>query len=268
MTDVKTAARKAQDSPSNDRLARSGLVSRGAVWLVVGLLAVRLALGGGGKADRQGALTAIREQPFGKAVLLLIAAGFAAHAVYRALEAAVGHRDADDDQKRLLKRVASAARAVLYASFAVTTLTFLAGSGNGGGSNAKGPTAKALALPGGQVLVKVAGLVIIGVGVIFVVRAFKGDFEDKLRPVPGTWGRCVKALSKAGPSGRGVVYALVGGFLVQAAVTFDAAKAKGLDAALKTLAAQPYGDVLLLVTALGMLAFALWSFCEAAYKKL
>ena len=267
MASVERAARTANNSPATDRLARAGLISRGVVWLVVGLLAVKLAMGGGATANRKGAMAAIKEQPFGKALLVLVALGFAAHAIYRALEAGVGHQDESDDRKRLFKRVASGARAALYASFAITTLAFLAGSSKGG-DNAKGPTAKALALPGGQVLVALVGAGVVVAGVVFIVRAFKGDFEDKLRPVPGTWGRCVKALSKAGPTGRGLVYALVGGFLVQAALTFDAKKAKGLDEALKSLSHQPLGDVLLAVMALGMVAFALWSFCEAAYKKL
>lgn len=267
MPTVTSAARRADASPATDRLARAGLVSRGVVWLVVGLLALKVAAGGGAMANRKGALGAIKEQPFGRALLVLIALGFAAHAIYRVIEAAVGHRDEDDDKKRLLKRVASGARAALYASFAITTLTFLS-SGSKGGDNAKGPTAKALALPGGQVLVTLVGAVVVVVGIVFVVRALKGDFEDKLRPVPGSWGRCVKALSKAGPSGRGLVYGLVGGFLVQAALSYDAKKAKGLDEALKTLAHQSFGGVLLGVTALLMVAFAVWSFCEAAYKKL
>lgn len=266
--DLKHAARKAEDSTAAEWGARAGLVARGLLWLVVGVLATNVALGGGGRADKQGALAAIRDQPFGKLLLVVLAVAFAAHAVFRLLEGTVGRRDEQDDRKRMLKRAWSLCRVVVYGFFAYSTARFLAaGGGGGGGDNAKKPTAQVMELPAGRWLVGLVGAGIVIAGLVMAVRAFKQDFTDKLRLPGGTARTVVERVGTAGLAGRGLVYALIGTFLVQAAVTYDPAKAKGLDEALKTLAGQPFGQVLLLAAAACLLAFAAWSFLEARYRK-
>src|SRR5690349_10665022 len=102
---VKHAARQAESSDSIEWGARAGIAARGLLWMVIGLLAIGICFGRGGKADKKGALAAIRDQPLGKALLVAVAVGFAAHAVFRVLEGTVGRREEDDDRKRLLKRV-------------------------------------------------------------------------------------------------------------------------------------------------------------------
>jgi hypothetical protein len=265
-TSVTGQARKAEQSDVARWGARAGLVARGLLWLSLGLVAGRVALGGGGKANKGGALQALRDQPLGKVLLVAMAIGFAAHAVFRLLEGTVGRRDEDDERKRNLKRVWSLCRVLIYGSLAVTTLGFAAGSG-GSSDDAKGPTGRLMGMSGGRWLVGLIGIALVVGGLIVAFRALRHDFTEKLRMPGGRPGEVVKVVGSAGLTGRGLVYALVGSFLVQAAATVDPNKAKGLDDSLRTLAAQPFGAGLLWFAVCCLLAFALWSFLDARYRE-
>jgi hypothetical protein len=264
------AARDAQQSPTFALLARLGIASRGVVWLVVGLLALSVLLGGGDRqTDRQGALREISGRPFGTVLLVVLVVGFLSYAAWRALSAAVGHREVDDDRKRLGKRAMSGAKAVLYAALAASTLRFLL-QGDSGGDRTPGITADVMARSGGRWLIGAVGVAVIATGIVMIVRAVRGKHVKKLeqQKVPSELLSSAKTVGTVGLSGRGLVLALIGAFLLQAAVTYDAAKARGLDAALQTLAGQAYGKALLAVAVIGVLAYAVWSFVEAAYRKL
>ena len=259
MSNVKQRAQQAESSDQAEWGARAGIVARGLLWLVVGLLAVQVALGDNAQADKGGALRAMKDQPLGAVLLVALAAAFAAHAAYRVLEGTVGRRDEDHVA---LKRAWSWCRVVVYGFLAASTVTFLL-SGKSDG-NAKGPTAKVLEMPGGRVLVLAIGLGIVVGGIVQAWRGLSGSITDSLKGEP-SW---VDKVAAVGLLGRGAVYVLVGSFLVHAGWTADPDKAKGLDEALKSLTQQAFGSFLLLVTAVGLLAFAAWSFLEARYRDL
>jgi len=257
MASISTAARKARRSDAADWGARSGIVARGLLWLTVGILAGNIALGGHDQADKNGALSALKEQPFGKVLLVVVAAAFAAHAGFRVLEGAVG-------KSEWYKRAWQFSRAVIYLFLAGSTVKLLMSGPKK--ENASKPTAKVLEWPGGQWLVAAVGAAIVITGLVMAVRGVRQDFTDKLDMPGGEMRTVVERVGMAGLVGRGLVYSLVGYFLVQAAVSFDPKKAKGLDASLKTLAAQPYGEVLLWAAVACLLSFAAWSFLEARYR--
>lgn len=263
---AKSEARKAESSDPVEHLARFGLICRGIVWFVIGLLAVDVAIGGGAKADRSGALGAIKNQPFGSVLLVLLAVGFAGYAAWRLLEGAVGHRDAEEGRKRWVKRLASLGRGTLYAGFAYSTLHFV--FSGGGNDNTKPATARAMSHTGGTLLVGLVGAAVLIGGLAMAFRGLRQKFEDKLKPVPKAWRRPVQVVGTIGLVGRGLVIALIGGFLIQAALSYDPAKAKGLDAALKSLAGHLYGRGLIGLAAVGLLCFGVWSFAEARWRRI
>lgn len=268
MGDTARLARKAEDSTVVDWLARLGMVSRGIVWLVIGLLALQVALGGHRQADKNGALRTIAEKPFGEVLLVVLVIGFFGYAAWRLLEGTVGHLDEPAGRKRWTKRGGSLFRGVIYVVLALSTVKFLVGGG--GNDKTQSLTARVLGASGGQLLVLVIGLAVLAGGAAMVIRAFRQKFEDKLKvsQMSARLRSVTKVVGTAGLASRGFVFLLIGGFLVDAAVRFDPKKAKGLDASLKTLAQQPFGRVLLFAAAVGLLAFALWSFLEARYRKL
>lgn len=261
---AKRTARKVEGSDPVERMARFGLFCRGLIWMAIGLLALTIALGGNARADRNGALDAIQEWPLGTIIIVLLALGFAGYATWRLLEGAVGHRDADAGPKRWYKRTSSAVRGLIYGAFAISTVRFLMHSG--GEDATKPATAKLLGAPWGTFWVAAFGVILIIIGLIMAVRALRQDFEDKLKPVPEGFRTAVRVVGTVGLVGRGLVFSLIGWFLLDAARAYEPAKAKGLDEALKTVAQQPYGPAVLGLVAVSLLAFGLWSFAEARWR--
>ena len=260
-----TAQRTARDVHSSDAvdaLARLGLASRGLVWLVVGLLALSVARGDRARADQQGALRAIADQPLGEVLLVVLVVGFVGYAVWQALNAAVGREDTR-------KRGESGLKALLYGALAASVVRFLVAEQESRADPTSSLTARLIEQPGGRWLVALAGVAVVLLGGYLVSRALKGSHFKKIEcwRVPDGQSRWALRLGTVGLVGRGLVLALVGVFLLTAGVQADPREARGLDAALHELAQQPHGRVLLAVAAAGLLAYAAWSFVEAAFHR-
>ncbi|MHB8469079.1 MAG: DUF1206 domain-containing protein [Gaiellaceae bacterium] len=266
--EVEHGSEQALRSRGFEWFARSGFVARGAIYGIVGILAVKLALGDGGKTvNQQGAMETIAHQPFGKLLLILTAIGLAGYALWRFARAALGHGPEDRDSA--LERVAALASGIAYAALCVVAVEILLGS-SGGSGNAKRTAGGVLAWPGGRWLVGGAGVVLVGVGLYQGYRGVTTDFLDdsKTGQMSAAVKRWITGIGIFGHLARMVVFGLVGVFLVRAAVNYDAHQAVGLDGALATLAHASYGPLLLGIVATGLVAFALYSLSDARYRKI
>lgn len=267
-TEAKDAVKEAEDSESVSRMARFGLLCRGVTWLVVGVLALDIATGDqGGRsyADRTGAFAAIKGQPLGGLALLLLGLGFIGYAVWRLLEGVAGHRDSGKAWARWGKRAASLGRGVVYAGLAFSTLRFLF---NEQRRDATKPlTARAMEQPGGVWLVGAVGTAFLVGGAVMAVRGLRHKYDKKLMRMGDRMHAVVRIVATTGLVGRGFTFALVGWFLLDAALNYDPKQARGLDAALRTLAGQPLGPWLLGTAAAGLVSFGLWSLAEARWRR-
>ncbi|QMU80500.1 DUF1206 domain-containing protein [Streptacidiphilus sp. PB12-B1b] len=248
---------------------RAGFAARGVVYVLIGFLALEIAFGSGGaEADRQGALHQVAAQPFGLAMLWILVVGFACMTLWRASLAVMG----EAGRKKTGSRVLSAGRAVFYASVCWGTATYAAGSGSQSGGDAKSQdwTASALKLPGGQVLVAIAGVVLIGVGTGIAVNAVRRTFLKKLdtAAMSARTRKVVTTLGLGGNAARGSVFTGAGVFIVIAAIDFDPHQAKGMDATLRSFAHTPVGPWLLVLVAVGLVWFGAFSFASARWRKL
>ena len=256
------AARDVHGSDAVDALARLGLASRGLVWLVVGLLGLSVAQGDRARADQQGALRAIADQPFGEVLLVVLVVGFLGYAVWQALNAVVG-------REKSRKRLESGLKALLYSLLAVSVVRFLVAEQESSADPTSSLTARVMQQTGGRWLVALGGLAVVALGGYLVSRALTGSHAKKIEgwKVPDGRARLAVRLGTVGLVGRGLVLALVGVFLVTAGVQSDPEQARGLDAALHELARQPHGRALLGLAVAGLLAYAAWSFVEAAFHR-
>lgn len=250
-------------------LARAGLVARGANYLLIGALAVQIALGSGGKqADTTGALRTVARHPGGIVVLWLLAAGFAGLALWRFAEAAYGQ--AGPAGRTAPKRLASLALGLFYGGVCGIVVDFILGVGGSTSSDteSKSITARLLAHSGGQVLVAVIGVAVaaagVGVGIYGLRRKFASYLRTAQMSAPAR--KVVEGLGVAGYLTRGAVFCIAGAFLVDAAVSFDPQKAQGLDGSLRRTAATPLGPWLLFAVALGLVIFGVYSWCEARWR--
>lgn len=263
------AARHAADSDAVDKAARVGFVAKGLVYALIGALAFQVALGDSEKADQKGALQAVAEKPGGSIVLWLMVAGFLGYALWRFSEAAWGRRDETDERKRTLKRVGSALNGLVYLAFAVLAFRTVTSSASSG-SESTSLTAMVLEWPGGQGLVVFAGLVVIAIAVGLTLRGLKTDFEKHLDTgrMSGTMFTAVRRLGQVGYVARGLVFALIGGLVIKAALDHEPGQASGFDVALKSLAGAPFGRVLLMAAAAGLVCFGAYCVAEARYRRL
>ncbi len=232
-------ARRASDNPAAHGLARAGLVARGIIYVLIGWIAVLVALGHGShEADQQGALQYLAGKPYGLVSLWLLGIGFAAYALWRLSEAAFG---VAGDGKRAGPRLRSLARAVIYGGLSYLTFQVLSGTQGSQSGQQQDVTARVMQHPGGRWLVGVVGLVIILVGLVLAMEGVRRKFMKYLRTSqmsPRT-RRVVELLGVTGTVARGVVVTLVGIGVVDAAVSYNSAASGGIDKALLGLRNQP-----------------------------
>jgi hypothetical protein len=249
-------------------LAKFGLAARGFVYLVIGWLAIRIAQGHGShQANQRGAVNEIAQHSYGVALLVVLGVGFAAYALWRLSEAAFG--TAAEGAKRG-PRVQSLVRGIVYAAFAVTTFGFIAGRSQQGQAQQQASwTARVMKHAYGRWLVGLIGLIVVAVGVGMIIEGVRKKFEKQLRmnELSGSTRTVVVRLGMFGTIARGIVFAVAGGLMVQAAVAFKPRKSTGLDGALRTLADRAYGPWLLGILAVGLIAFGLYGFAAARWAK-
>lgn len=262
----------AADSLWLQRLARAGLVARGLLYVVVAILASQVAAGHNeARADKQGALQAVVRQPFGRLLVLLLAVGFAGYAAWRFVEAAVGPAGEPDTTKSKFKRVGYFLRGGLYAFFFASAVRLFIWSNSVAASDSaeKDWTARVLEWPAGTWLVQAVGLGAIGAGLYIGWRGLSGKFRKRLKslemgPALRAW---VRGVGTVGNVARMLIALMIGVFLIAAARSDNPDQAVGIDGALKRLADRAYGPTLLVVVALGLAAYGIYSFAEARYRR-
>jgi hypothetical protein len=269
-----SSADRAGNSDALEHLARVGLIALGVVHLLVAWLALQLAWGGGGgSADQSGAMATLASEPFGKGLLWVLAVGLIALALWQLAEVLRWiprlRGSADDKKKATGKIVKSVAKAVVYVFLAVTAVRFATGSGKSSSGQQQSAVAGVFSWPAGRFLVGVAALVVIGIGVYHVQKGVTKHFMKEIDTAQATTGqrRVIERLGMVGYPAKGVALALVGGLLGWAAISFDPAKASGLDGAMRTLLDAPFGQVLLTLVALGIAAFGVFCLFRARFPE-
>lgn len=270
-TQARSGARRA--SPALVALGRFGYAAEGLVYALIGVLAVQVALGRGGETtDNKGALLRIAGAPFGRVLLIAIAIGFVGYAAWRFLEAALDPEGKGTDAPGIATRLGFAITGALHLAFAISVVRLLQTGSAGANTDAaaKGGTAQLLSKPFGQWLVGLVGLGVIGFAGYQFLQAVKAKFRENanLGEMNATEERWYTALGRTGYAARGVVFVIIGLFLIGAARSANPQDARGLDSALAALATRPFGPWLLGITALGFVAYGLFLLAEARFHRI
>jgi uncharacterized protein DUF1206 len=256
-------------STAFEALARAGFVSRGVIYGIIGILAIKVAFGTGGKTtDQTGALKTIAHQPFGKILLILVAIGLAGYAVWRFIHVLLGHGPEKKSDSGF-DRLAALGSGISYALMCAVAVEILIGGGSSSG-NARHSTAGVLGWTGGTWIVGIAGVVLCGVAIYQAYRGISKDFlkDSKTEEMSHGMREWVEWIGTFGHLARATVFGLAGVFLIKAAVEYNPNKAIGVDGALAKLANQSYGHLLLGIAAAGLIAFGAYSLSDARYRRI
>ena len=267
---IASKGRRAGKSRWVERLGRLGLVAKAVLYAVIGLLAIQVARGGREESpDKGGALRTIAEQPFGKGLLVLLAAGLAAYALWRLAQAILDRDNEGEGPKGLVKRAGNLAKAGWYGILCGLTVSTLVGNGGGGG-NEQQQTAGVFERPFGRYVVYAAGLAFACAALFNGWRAVTCKFNKKLKTgqMNDVEEAATTGIGILGHLARMIVFGLIGIFLVRAAWEYDPKEARGLDGALLEVAQAPYGGPLLGGVAVGLLAYAVYCLVQARYRRI
>ncbi len=252
------------------RLARAGYAAKGAVYMLVGGLAVAAAVGARGETEsKSGALAAVLAAPFGRAILAVAAVGLLGYVVWQGVRAVLDPEGRGSDAKGLAIRGAHALSGAAYGSLAFEALRLSRGTSGSANQNSTAHwTSEALGLPFGRLLVGLVGLSVAGYGVYQAVRAVRADVGRHLdlSDLDARERDNVVWVGRAGLGARAVVFVLTGLFLVIAAWRERAADARGLDGVLRVLEQQALGPALLATVGVGLAAYGLFQVVEARYR--
>ena len=255
--------------PWVSRFVRIGYAAKGLIYLLIGTLALRLALGNGGRlTDADGALRTIVEQPFGRALLAIIGGGLTVYAAWELAGAVAVTKLRGASGRGLMDRGLSVIKAVVYGAVGVQALRMVAGAG-ASSRDADDYARTAMRVPMGDVLLIAIGAGVASYGLKQIVNAWRSEFDDdidqhQLRREGGSW---VVTIGRAGIGARGVILVLVGAALARAGFDESPAEAGGLAEAMWTVFAQPYGHYLLAAVAAGLMCFGVFQLLHARYAR-
>ena len=261
---ARDAAREA--APWVEKLARFGYAAKGVVYIVIGVLAVQAARGAGEATDSGGALRTIVAQPFGRALMALVALGLVGYVIWRFVAATL-----NPEGEETPKRAFYAISGIIHAGLALQAVRLAAGRASGGSeSQASQSTAEAMSRPFGVWFVALAGIAVAGYGLQQLRHAYRVKLDDQLAlgSLSAETRAWVVRVGRAGLAARGVVFAIIGAFLVLAALRGNPGEARGIGGALRTLEEQPFGPWLLGLVAVGLIAYGIYELVRARYRRI
>jgi hypothetical protein len=262
---VKSKANEAAEkaSPWIEIAGRWGYAAKGVLYGLIGVLAFIAATGPGGKTtDNKGAINTLAQQPFGHFILIVLGCALLGYGTFKL---AMGIFN--PERNKVLKRIGDAVTGVSY--IGLCYLAFKAAMGDPSTESNKEKAADIMSKPYGVWVIAFVGVVILGVGLMQIAKGLNGKFMDILRTdqMSEEERNMAKISGRIGMISRGVVFAITGGFLLWAAKDHDPSKAGGLGQSLAAIAQAPYGPILLALVGVGLVAFALFMFVEAKYRR-
>ena len=248
-------------------LARFGYAARGVVYLLLAGLALFSGAWGGAE-NSQGALSTLLVQPFGRILLGAMAVGLVGFSAWRMAQGALNADHREHTVKNTLTRIGKVVSGVAYLSLGLFAAGMALGvtGGNRGSDSEEGWTAMLMSLPFGPFIVGAIGVVIVGGAFGQIWKAISGAYRKRL-DLPHDREKLLVPLCSFGIAARGVVFAIIGGFLLYAAVTFRPEKAGSIGEALDWVRSLPFGGILYVVAALGLFAFACGCVVFALYRR-
>ncbi len=258
--------------PWIERFARFGYGAKGVVYSLIGVLAIRAAFSPSHPSNSRGALASLADEPFGQVLLGIVGVGLIGYALWRLVEAFADAEQRGHDARGIIRRIGYGISGLIYAALAwqALRLAFGSGGGNTQSDSTSSRTATLMSQPFGVWLVGLVGVCIIVYGLYQLRKASRSKPRERLdlagtSPTMRTWSI---RLSRFGIASRGVVFLIIGTFLIVAAVQHQPSEARGVQGALSTLEQTSFGPWLLAIVGLGLLSYGIYQFLQARYRRI
>lgn len=253
-------------------MARTGFVAKGVVYGIIGILTFKAAFDmGGQKAGQLAVLEFLEKQTFGNILLILMALGLACYAAWRFIQAVKDPENIGDDKKGKAKRVAFFCSGLLYLGFGViAALKAFGSSSAASGSSGSAQKSSFLASETGLWIIGIVGVGVIVAGIFQFVKAYKNDYYKKLGLAALNEKKkrdSIKKTAQFGLASRGVILLIIGFFAIQAAVNSNPSQIKTTQEAFAVIQETSYGAWLMGLVAAGMVAYAVYMFIMAKYRR-
>ncbi len=271
---VRRANRRAKDATANpwlERTARAGYVVRGLLYGVMGVLAIDLAFGGKtSTTDQRGGVDLLTINPVTRLFLVVVIVALAGYSLWGFIRAIYDPLHRGDDPTGIAARIGFAWSGLNYAALLIFAAGLLLGNPKKSSDPVQDMVGWALSRPAGGVIVIVAACIAVGAGIGQFVDAYKAGFRKDLKRTKMTWAErmTVDALGRFGMLSRGVIFSVVGIFVLQAGLHHDSTEAHGFGPAFQAIANEPLGHALLAIVALGFVALGLHSFANARWIRM
>lgn len=264
---VSGAARSAKNSTALQVLARLGFAVNGLVHILIGALAIGIATDGGSTdADQSGAFQQLASTPGGVFLLWSIVIGMFALGLWLLISAFL--MTGGDSKRQWARRVAEAAKGLTYIALGATAVPFALGGSTSSSNSTSSLSAMLMSSPAGVVALAIIGAAVVGVGAYFVRKGVTQKFVEDISLPREPMRKAVLGLGISGYVAKGIAIAIAGILVIVAAVTHDPSKSTGLDGALTSLVALPFGVALLVVIAIGLIGYGLYCFVRARFARL
>lgn len=254
------------------RFSRVGYMTKGLVYMIIGILALLAAFGTGGETTgTTGAVESISTMPFGKLLLWIIGIGLFGYITWNLIKAIKDPQGEGSDTKGWIKRIGYFVSAIIYGNLAIAAILLaLRQKSSSGGESEKEISARLMEQPFGVWLVGLLGLIILIYGIYELQSGARLKFMEQLKTHEMS-AKEKDAAEKAGRVGliaRGVVLSMIGFFFIRTAWTHNPEESKGVEGALDELASQPYGMVILAIVSAGFILYGIYQIIRGRYERM
>ena len=253
-----------------ENFSRFGIISKGIVYCILGLLAFMAAIGSGqNKPSKEGAFHLILAQPFGKILLAIVAIGLLGYVVWRFIQAIKDTEHKGQDVKGMTKRIGFALSGLVYAAIACAAGNLALGNGNNSEGGKKQLVQQLLNISYGEIILAIIGLIIIGQAVNQIYKAYTGKFKDKIHQenMKSAERTVFEKVGIVGYLSRGVVLGIIGYFVLRAAIESNSSNVKDTDGAFSFINSS-FGPIVFGIVALGLIAYGIFMFFMSKYREI
>lgn len=252
-----------------EKFARFGLISKGIVYCLMGLLSVLASFGlSRKKGDKTEAFKLIYDQPFGQIILIAIALGLFGYVMLRMFQAIKDIDNKGKDMKGIFVRIGYALSAFLYIGIGGYAIKLVfQGKGADDSDSRQFIVSKVFEYPGGRYLVGIVSLIVVGMGIHQIIKGGTGKFMKRINLVRSNMKEVFKKAGIIGYISRGIVLLIIGYLIFHAAWLFNSKEAQGTGAAFEFIE-NKFGSLLMGIVALGLIGYGIFTFVKAKYQKI